>query len=87
MSIRRVGGGFAQRVPENEVVHRRQQRDFLFRGHRRFSQRFQTLLHMAHRIAPGGSRQHRHERPGMANEDSMGVFGDLHHGAPPVSRK
>jgi hypothetical protein len=63
MSIVASVAASRKRVTENEVVDHRQQRDLLFLRHRRFSERFETLLHMAHRIDPGGSRQHRDQAP------------------------
>lgn len=77
---------FAQRMPENEIVHHCQQRDLLFIRHRCFRQPFQALLHMAHRIESGRSRQHCGQRPGVADKDCVGTLGDLHNRPPPPFR-
>src|SRR5262249_11512197 len=82
----RAGGCFTKRVTENKVVDRHEQRYLLFIRQRRFSERFEALLYMAHRVEPRGDRQHSGQRPWVTHEDCAGSLGDFNHRAPPVFR-
>jgi hypothetical protein len=81
---RRIGCCLAKCVTEHEVIQHREQRDLLFGGHRGFSQRLETLLHVAEGVEPGRSRQHRYQRPRVTDIQSARIPGDLHHRTLPV---
>jgi hypothetical protein len=73
-------------VTEDEVVDGGEEGEFFAVGHVSFGERFETLLHVAHGIEAGGRGEHRDQGPGVAEEEGVGVSGDLHHCSPPAFR-